>query len=1098
MAALDMGALSIAPTQPVSQPLDMGEQGLQTTAPQPTTNESGGGLDMGDQGLTNPQTPKSGMDFWEAMGFAGRLGITDTVRGGAQIAGFKEDEMAAEQRKLDMILEEYGAPAYAAWVGGLFADPVAWALPISRVKHVINGVKMIKKGGFGTKLLSEAAIQAPAGAIVGGAGYVDEEADALIGDGKQTRLQNTLIGSVAGAAMGPAALAGSRKWASSRAGERAWEAVSKPQTSMGIVGGGLGGFAGYNSGINEHTEPLMGDLFSDEFVNSGAYAQWRNTLIGATMGATGGRKLGKARPHWFTPDFGIEESMLHARAKVKPSAKKIMGDNIDPLSKKIDDTLKTVPKAERAKVSEMLYRMVTDGPKAAKGITSGTDTEWSELVGKLAETNPGIMRTMRELRVDTLQAVNKLGKEMVDEGVLRKDVWLKNKNKYLHRIYNKDGEAQEVVSKAGYSMIGDELKARGIVKEVDEAGFRKLQQEAGPEDIWEKWDDTVKKSGKKEGMFKVRRDYNKAERLGMDENVDILDAFNATGKIMANDVAAARYLTSLSKMPNVSSANKLYNKAVRNFVGPKLPRNTRSLASQNPPKVEDWVEDHGKRLPQDKSYGSMRGRWVSKETAMDLESMAGGGTMNKVLNSNVVKSYQKANSVWKSTKTILNPAVHFNNAMSNVIMFDLGVTNMGASKWKVLAGAARELIGGKKSADYLKAEARGVFDVNLTTELAEGSLDGVAKSLSKSLGGTSNKAQNQAVAAMGHTTRILRAAKKWTYDPMAKAYAYEDNIFRLAMFKAEKKKLMERGVIESMADDQAAAKAREWFVDYSRQTPALQAMKTLPLPFFSYTYGIVPRLAESAIKHPVKIAKWASIGYLLNEAGAYSSKKSLEDIRETERLSAEVNNSHSMIGVPNRIRIPDALNPFDDDDAYLDITRAIPGGLPFGAKRGGVGQIKVLPDSMQPSFGALGGVMYPAMGIDQFRGTEIPEGEKLGAMARQFTPNIAGVPGTYAQNKIDLANADGYSKYKDKHTPGTAWGAAFGAKVSPSNDQKNRDRIGFTYQAKIDVVDQQIRKLKSKLVEGTINSEAYSKKMEAMRNKKQRIQRNMRKAKFGN
>ena len=51
-----------------------------------------------------------------------------------------------------------------------------------------------------------------------------------------------------------------------------------------------------------------------------------------------------------------------------------------------------------------------------------------------------------------------------------------------------------------------------------------------------------------------------------------------------------------------------------------------------------------------------------------------------------------------------------------------------------------------------------------------------------------------------------------------------------------------------------------------------------------------------------------------------------------------------------------------DESAYLDITRAIPGGMPFAANRGGVGQVPFLPESMQPGFGALGGVGYPMLG----------------------------------------------------------------------------------------------------------------------------------------
>ena len=49
--------------------------------------------------------------------------VTDTVRGSAQILGCKEDEMKAQQAKLNANLDEYGAAAYAAWIGGMLIRP---------------------------------------------------------------------------------------------------------------------------------------------------------------------------------------------------------------------------------------------------------------------------------------------------------------------------------------------------------------------------------------------------------------------------------------------------------------------------------------------------------------------------------------------------------------------------------------------------------------------------------------------------------------------------------------------------------------------------------------------------------------------------------------------------------------------------------------------------------------------------------------------------------------------------------------------------------------------------------------------------------------
>jgi len=565
----------------------------------------------------------------------------------------------------------------------------------------------------------------------------------------------------------------------------------------------------------------------------------------------------------------------------------------------------------------------------------------------------------------------------------------------------------------------------------------------------------------------------------------------------------------LAKMPTVSSEKYTVGAQgnptrMRPDSTPELnARDTRASTASNPPDFGPMKYDHVAQVPDEKRYGNLRGRYVSKEALEDLKGMMGNTALTKALNSKMMRKYQKVNAFWKATKTIMNPAVHFNNAMSNVIHYDLGVTNMGAKKWKFLAASGRDLMRGpeKMSDEALEAMERGVFQTNLTEELREGFSGDIARSIKEQFHNKS-KAQQIAMGMMDHTNKVTRkvgqGVKKQTYDRMAKAYAFEDNIFRLALYKAEKQKLIDAGMIESAAMDRAASKAREWFVDYSRQTPALATLRSLPLPFLSYTYGIIPRLAETAVKNPIKIAKWASITYLLNEVGAYGSEQTIAQTKEEERIMAELYGKRSGIGTLNKIRLPDKLNPFDTESAYLDITRATPGGMPFAEKRGGVGQIKYLPESLQPGFGALGGVLWPSMGVDQFRGKEIPEGEKLQALLRNFTPNLP-IPGSgsYAGNKIDLATAGQGSRYKDEHTPGTAWASGFGLKINPNDTNKNRQRIRFAYDAKIRVVDQQISRLRTKRREGMISDDKFDKQMEALRNKRQRIRGNRNKAMNG-
>ena len=73
--------------------------------------------------------------------------------------------------------------------------------------------------------------------------------------------------------------------------------------------------------------------------------------------------------------------------------------------------------------------------------------------GILAES-PELMQSIRGLTKSVRQNVFKMGRQMVDAGLLDKRVWAKNRGKYLHRIYSKPGEAQDIMSRSLYQVIG--------------------------------------------------------------------------------------------------------------------------------------------------------------------------------------------------------------------------------------------------------------------------------------------------------------------------------------------------------------------------------------------------------------------------------------------------------------------------------------------------------------------------------------------------------------------------------------------------------------------------------------------------------------------
>ena len=138
------------------------------------------------------------MSATDAVLFAAQLGATDTVRGLQQITGLGREEVDKQQQKLRRLMAnpEYGGRVMTAYMGGIVADPVAWALPF---------IKVYKAATIGQKMKKLAAAGALSGGVTGAVSYVDEQVPSLIFEGQgMSRPEQTLIGTISGTVLAPA------------------------------------------------------------------------------------------------------------------------------------------------------------------------------------------------------------------------------------------------------------------------------------------------------------------------------------------------------------------------------------------------------------------------------------------------------------------------------------------------------------------------------------------------------------------------------------------------------------------------------------------------------------------------------------------------------------------------------------------------------------------------------------------------------------------------------------------------------------------------------------------------------------------------------
>jgi hypothetical protein len=275
-------------------------------------------------------------------------------------------------------------------------------------------------------------------------------------------------------------------------------------------------------------------------------------------------------------------------------------------------------------------------------------------------------------------------------------------------------------------------------------------------------------------------------------------------------------------------------------------------------------------------------------------------------------------------------------------------------------------------------------------------------------------------------------------------------------------------------------------------------------------YGVIPRLAETAAKKPLKLAKWGLIWHGINKAGEHMSDMSQEDIDYQRRQMAPYQR-RTLMGVPGMpsatIKMPDFMSPKTKDDWYLDIGRMIPGGDIFGQTEGGVGQIPGLPQALQPSFGAAGVIFDAFQGIDRFTGRERMRGpttkDKLLEAAqyagKQFIPNlpvptglIPGMPDlSYSGAKLTRAIRGGEQPTKDYHTPTSALLSSFGMKTTPVSTQKGIQRKLMKHDQEQRKLDQQMKAAERALISKDLTIDDYTKLIEKLQRQKIKLSKKL-------
>ena len=632
----------------------------------------------------------------------------------------------------------------------------------------------------------------------------------------------------------------------------------------------------------------------------------------------------------------------------------------------------------------------------------------------------------------------KIGSELRARGVLEKITprdWVNSFSKNKAFRINNQGKLVRLKEHKGWELFGNVEKIKG----VDKIGAD--SEKATPELVKKLAKDPKKAN---QDILTVRWEYTKQERIGMSEIEDGAFAIMETGRLMAQTLPRYKFYGDLAAQtftktaPSADEINRLDLVLV--------PDSTRTGTIQ-------------------KTYGALAGKYIPREIYENIFQI------NKIAEgpgSTFGKGYRALNQVWKASKTAWNPTVHINNMVSNLVLLDL--VDGSARLLPSAVTAFKNQSAGKSVKILEEASNLGVFSSNyVKQELKGGILD--PDNIKPAYYNVDPKKDvfENGVNLTSFIYKDLIVKNKLGLSKLSEYYGLEDSIFRLALYMDRRNK--------GYSKVRAAQDARKSFIDYNIQAPGINALRNLPTPFLAYTYRVVPILAETAVVRPWKFAKYAVLGYGLNNLGELLG----EGAPQAERAAMTEEQKGKIGGLPflphKNIKIPTT-----DASRYVNVTRFVPGGDIFDLNSG---QIPLVPQPLQANFGLAGELLFPMLGIDLFRGDKIKgqgvsEFDDFSVRAnfalKKLIPNFPFIPGSYSTERIRKAREDRSPLRRDE-TEFMAFLNTLGFKINKADVSRLRTIKGFEFRKKVKGIQEKIRIEANKVASGKITELEYNRKV---------------------
>lgn len=243
--------------------------------------------------------------------------------------------------------------------------------------------------------------------------------------------------------------------------------------------------------------------------------------------------------------------------------------------------------------------------------------------------------------------------------------------------------------------------------------------------------------------------------------------------------------------------------------------------------IAEWAKENGlERVTGDKeAVGVLADRYLPKRMAKDVnELMTAPGWF--------MRWYAPFLQAWKASKTIWNIPTHFRNVFGNVPFTDFaGNAVWNPANWKYYNAAARDIL--VRGSDYRALVREGVIG----GEYYGNEIKQILVRMDK------GDAPDLALLKMG----------KLAHEKLGRLYNAEDQLFKLATYLKYRS--------QGMAPKTAAREVNRWFPNYAELSRAGRIASKSPIggPFLAFNEQAIRIASRAAIRHPLKLAKWAAM-----------------------------------------------------------------------------------------------------------------------------------------------------------------------------------------------------------------------------------------------